>query len=166
RPRQARADGHRRQRPRHGGRRRPRARRRIRSGGVARTAGPGGRDVRGGPAVRRRMVGARRHSRDPRRNPPDRGGKPVISVLVVDDEQLVRSGLRMILESAPDVEVVGEAADGAEAVERARELRPDVVLLDIRMPGVDGLTAAARLAELPDPPRVVLLTTFDLDEYV
>jgi DNA-binding NarL/FixJ family response regulator len=90
----------------------------------------------------------------------------VISVLVVDDEQLVRSGLRMILESAPDVEVVGEAADGAEAVERARELRPDVVLLDIRMPGVDGLTAAARLAELPDPPRVVLLTTFDLDEYV
>jgi Response regulator containing a CheY-like receiver domain and an HTH DNA-binding domain len=90
----------------------------------------------------------------------------VISVLVVDDEQLVRSGLRMILESAPDLEVVGEAADGAEAVERARELRPDVVLLDIRMPGVDGLTAAARLAELPHAPRVVLLTTFDLDEYV
>ncbi|KUP98649.1 response regulator transcription factor [Thermobifida cellulosilytica] len=90
----------------------------------------------------------------------------MISVLVVDDEQLVRSGLRMILESAPDLEVVGEAADGAEAVERARELRPDVVLLDIRMPGVDGLTAAARLAELPHAPRVVLLTTFDLDEYV
>ncbi|MEY9211258.1 response regulator transcription factor [Thermobifida halotolerans] len=90
----------------------------------------------------------------------------MISVLVVDDEQLVRSGLRMILESASDLKVVGEAADGAEAVDRARELRPDVVLLDIRMPGVDGLTAAAGLAELPDAPRVVLLTTFDLDEYV
>jgi DNA-binding NarL/FixJ family response regulator len=90
----------------------------------------------------------------------------VISVLVVDDEQLVRSGLRMILESAPDLEVVGEAADGAEAVALARKLQPDVVLLDIRMPGMDGLTAAAHLAELPNAPKVVLLTTFDLDEYV
>ncbi|GAB3213535.1 response regulator [Marinactinospora thermotolerans] len=90
----------------------------------------------------------------------------MIRIVVVDDEQLVRSGLRMILDSADDLEVVGEGADGADAVRLARDLRPDVVLLDIRMPGVDGLTAAADLAALPTAPRVVLLTTFDLDEYV
>ncbi|MBE3001070.1 response regulator transcription factor [Nocardiopsis sp. HNM0947] len=90
----------------------------------------------------------------------------MIRTLLVDDELLVRSGLRMILDSAPDVEVVGEGNDGDEAVSLARELEPDVVLLDIRMPGADGLTAAGALAGLPNPPRVVLLTTFDLDEYV
>ncbi|WP_116248403.1 response regulator transcription factor [Nocardiopsis sp. FIRDI 009] len=90
----------------------------------------------------------------------------MIRTVLVDDENLVRSGLRMILESAPDIEVVGEGGDGDEAVRLARELSPDVVLLDIRMPGTDGLTAAARLTALPDAPRVVLLTTFDLDEYV
>ncbi|MFD6095301.1 response regulator [Nocardiopsis flavescens] len=90
----------------------------------------------------------------------------MIRTVLIDDEQLVRSGLRMILDSAPDIEVVGEGGDGAEAVRLAEELAPDVVLLDIRMPGVDGLTAAGRLAALPDAPRVVLLTTFDLDEYV
>ncbi|MFL1378593.1 MULTISPECIES: response regulator [unclassified Nocardiopsis] len=90
----------------------------------------------------------------------------MIRTVLIDDEQLVRSGLRMILDSAPDIEVVGEGGDGAEAIRLAEELDPDVVLLDIRMPGVDGLTAAARLAALPDPPHVVLLTTFDLDEYV
>ncbi|MDE3723251.1 response regulator transcription factor [Nocardiopsis sp. N85] len=90
----------------------------------------------------------------------------MIRTVLIDDEQLVRSGLRMILDSAPDIEVVGEGGDGAEAVRLAEELAPDVVLLDIRMPGVDGLTAAGRLSALPDPPRVVLLTTFDLDEYV
>lgn len=89
-----------------------------------------------------------------------------IRVLIVDDEQLVRAGLRMILEAAPDIEIAGEAADGAEATIQARSLRPDVVLLDIRMPGMDGLTAAKRIASLPDPPPVVLLTTFDLDDYV
>ena len=90
----------------------------------------------------------------------------MIRTLLVDDELLVRSGLRMILESAPDIEVVGEGDDGEDAVRLTRELRPDVLLLDIRMAGTDGLTAAARVTELPDPPRVVLLTTFDLDEYV
>ncbi|GAB3719977.1 response regulator [Nocardiopsis oceani] len=90
----------------------------------------------------------------------------MIRTLLVDDELLVRSGLRMILDSAPDIEVVGEGGDGDEAVRLTEELAPDVVLLDIRMPGSDGLTAAARLTDLPEPPRVVLLTTFDLDEYV
>ncbi|MBB6171403.1 DNA-binding NarL/FixJ family response regulator [Nocardiopsis mwathae] len=90
----------------------------------------------------------------------------MIRTILIDDEQLVRSGLKMILDSADDIEVVGEGADGAEAVRLARQLAPDVVLLDIRMPGVDGLTAAAELTALPNPPKVVLLTTFDLDEYV
>lgn len=90
----------------------------------------------------------------------------MIRTLLVDDELLVRSGLRMILEAAPDIEVVGEGGDGDEAVRLAGELTPDVVLLDIRMPGTDGITAAAMLTALPEPPRVVLLTTFDLDEYV
>lgn len=90
----------------------------------------------------------------------------MIRTLLVDDELLVRSGLRMILEADPGIEVVGEGSDGEEAVSLAEELGPDVVLLDIRMPGTDGLAAAARLSTLPRPPRVVLLTTFDLDEYV
>ncbi|KIH96828.1 LuxR family transcriptional regulator [Streptomonospora alba] len=90
----------------------------------------------------------------------------MIRTLLVDDEQLVRSGLRMILESAEDIDVVGEAGDGDESLELSARLEPDVVLLDIRMPGTDGLTAAASMAQLPRPPKVVLLTTFDLDEYV
>ena len=90
----------------------------------------------------------------------------MIRTLLIDDETLVRSGLRMILDAAPDIEVVGEGEDGEEAVRLADELSPDVVLLDIRMPGTDGITAASRLTALPDAPRVVLLTTFDLDEYV
>ncbi|MET8352858.1 MULTISPECIES: response regulator transcription factor [unclassified Micromonospora] len=88
----------------------------------------------------------------------------MIRVVVVDDEQLVRTGLRLILEAAPDIVVVGEAADGAGALEQAHRLRPDVMLLDVRMPGIDGLTAAPEVVAAG--PKVVMLTTFDLDEYV
>ncbi|PZG21244.1 response regulator [Nonomuraea aridisoli] len=90
----------------------------------------------------------------------------MIRVLVVDDEELVRSGLRLILEAAGDIAVVGEARDGVEAVSAVRRLRPEVVLMDVRMPGTDGLTAAGRVLTEPQPPKVIMLTTFDLDEYV
>jgi DNA-binding NarL/FixJ family response regulator len=90
----------------------------------------------------------------------------VTRLLIVDDEALVRAGLRMILESADDLEVVAEAEDGADAAEMVRRHRPDVVLMDIRMPRTDGLAATRELQELPEPPRVVVLTTFDLDDYV
>jgi DNA-binding NarL/FixJ family response regulator len=90
----------------------------------------------------------------------------VIRLLVVDDEQLVRSGLRMILESAAGIQVVAEAADGAKAVEQVRLHRPDAVLMDIRMPGMDGLAATREITTLADPPKVIVLTTFELDEYV
>jgi len=92
----------------------------------------------------------------------------VIRVLVVDDQFLVRSGLVALLRAAPGMEVVGEAADGAEAVALAAKTRPDVVLMDIRMPGTTGIEATRRiLAEAADPPpRILVLTTFDLDEYV
>ncbi|MEV3993857.1 response regulator transcription factor [Streptomyces sp. NPDC049837] len=89
-----------------------------------------------------------------------------VRVLLADDEDLVRSGMSMILQADPDIEVVAEAADGAEAVQLVRAHRPDVVLMDIRMPVVDGLTATTEITRLPDAPRVVVLTTFDLDEYV
>jgi DNA-binding NarL/FixJ family response regulator len=91
-----------------------------------------------------------------------------IRLLIVDDQELVRTGFRLFLETQDDLEVVGEAGDGAEAIERARELEPDVVLMDIRMPGMDGIEATARLigAGIEPPPRVLVLTTFDLDEYV
>jgi DNA-binding NarL/FixJ family response regulator len=89
----------------------------------------------------------------------------VISVLIADDQALVRGGFRMILEAQKDIEVVGEAADGREAVAQARELRPDVVLMDIRMPEVDGIEATRRLSD-SDSTCVLMLTTFDLDEYV
>jgi DNA-binding NarL/FixJ family response regulator len=87
-------------------------------------------------------------------------------VLIIDDEALVRAGLRMILESADDIDVVGEAGDGAEAVEAVKRCKPDVVLMDIRMPRLDGLAATTAVRELDGAPPVVILTTFDLDDYV
>ena len=91
-----------------------------------------------------------------------------IRVLVADDQEIVRTGLRMILDAQPGIEVVGEAADGREAVALARELRPDVCLFDIRMPEMDGIEATRQLAgpDVDDPLAIVVITTFDLDEYV
>lgn len=90
----------------------------------------------------------------------------MVRLVVVDDEPMVVAHLRAILGAAEDVEVVGDAGDGAEAVEAVLRYRPDVVLMDLRMPGVDGLTAIERIAALPEPPAVVALTTFDADAYV
>jgi DNA-binding NarL/FixJ family response regulator len=91
-----------------------------------------------------------------------------IRVLIADDQPLMRTGFRMILDAEPDLEVVGEAADGGDAVRLAGHARADVVLMDIRMPGMDGIEATRRLAGegVTDPVRVLILTTFDLDEYV
>jgi DNA-binding NarL/FixJ family response regulator len=97
-----------------------------------------------------------------------------LRVLIADDQALVRAGFRMILEAQPDIQVVAEAADGDSALRLARRHRPDIVLMDVRMPGLDGLEATRRLLAADDPvggagaptPRVVILTTFDLDEYV
>ena len=89
-----------------------------------------------------------------------------IRVLIADDQALVRSGFRMILEARDDLEVVGEAENGAQALELAREQEPDVVLMDVRMPVLDGVEATRRLLEAGSSARVIILTTFDLDEYV
>ena len=94
------------------------------------------------------------------------GVSPTIRVLVVDDDALVRSGLLMILGGARDIEVVGEAADGQAGVEAARQCEPDVVLMDIRMPRMDGLEATEIIGSWPEPPKVIVLTTFDADDYV
>jgi DNA-binding NarL/FixJ family response regulator len=90
----------------------------------------------------------------------------MIRVLVADDQALVRGGFRLILDLQKDIEVVGEASDGREAIEQSRALQPDVVLMDIRMPGLDGLEATRQLLTNPHPPHVLMLTTFDLDQYV
>ncbi|PVG81149.1 DNA-binding response regulator [Nocardioides gansuensis] len=89
-----------------------------------------------------------------------------VRVLIVDDDALVRASLVLMLGGQPDLEVVGEAADGAEAIARVESLRPDVVLMDIRMPRLNGLEATRALHSRPDPPAVIVLTTFDADDYV
>ncbi|HET8718719.1 MAG TPA: response regulator transcription factor [Nocardioidaceae bacterium] len=95
---------------------------------------------------------------------PDAGTS--IRVLVVDDDALVRSGLTMILGGAPDIEVVGEAGDGREGVRAARTTRPDIVLMDIRMPVLNGIEATEQLSAWSQPPKVIVLTTFDADDFV
>jgi DNA-binding NarL/FixJ family response regulator len=89
-----------------------------------------------------------------------------IGVLLADDQALVRDGFRALIDREPDMRVVAEAADGVEAIALTRRHRPDVVLMDIRMPHIDGLTATARVLALPEPPRVLVLTTFDRNEWV
>ena len=90
----------------------------------------------------------------------------MISVLLADDQALVRGGFRLILDAEPDIEVVGEAADGGQAIEKALQARPDVVLMDIRMPALDGIQATRQLVPKLPATRVVMLTTFDLDDYI
>jgi DNA-binding NarL/FixJ family response regulator len=92
----------------------------------------------------------------------------MIRVLIADDQEMVRAGFRMILDSQDGIEVIGDVANGIDAVQQAKEMRPDVCLMDIRMPGIDGLEATKQLAgpEVRNPVRVVVVTTFDLDEYV
>ena len=104
----------------------------------------------------------------PTEPPLDEGGPPAIRVLIADDQEIIRTGRRMILNAQGGIDVVGEAADGREAVALARRLRPDVCLFDIRMPHVDGIEATRQLAgpEVEHPLAVVVITTFDLDDYV
>jgi DNA-binding NarL/FixJ family response regulator len=90
----------------------------------------------------------------------------VIRILIADDQELVRTGFHVVLDAEPDLEVVGEAADGLAAIEAAETLRPDVVLMDIRMPNLDGIEATRRIAAGDGSPRILILTTFDLDDYV
>src|SRR5262249_29193989 len=129
---------------------------RARAGGDDRTRGGLRRTHRDRSAARWRVPGLRRS--------PD--GLPGIRVLVADDPALVRGGFRSILETQPDIEVVGEAEDGLDAVEQAAQTAPDVVLMDIRMPRMDGIAATHRILAAPAPPKVLILTTFDLDDYV
>ncbi|HEU5387309.1 MAG TPA: response regulator transcription factor [Streptosporangiaceae bacterium] len=90
----------------------------------------------------------------------------MISVLIADDQDLVREGLRMLLEAEPDLTVAGEAADGSQALDQARRLDPDVILMDVRMPGLNGIEATTRLVQAGSRARILMLTTFNLDEYV
>src|SRR4051812_32094844 len=161
----------------------------VAAGGVGGAAGVGGGGGPGGGGAstasgggggwrHRRHAGAGRRPRRHRRGgaasgrwlpgPRPPAGALVISVVIADDQALVRGGFRALLDAQPDVTVAGEAADGDAAVRLALEVRPDVVLMDIRMPGVDGLTATRRIAEDDRLAgvKVVILSTFDLDEYV
>ena len=90
----------------------------------------------------------------------------MISVLIADDQDLIRKGLRMLVEAEPDLRVVGEAGDGSQALAQARRLDPDVILMDVRMPGLDGIQATARLVQAGSRAKILMLTTFNLDEYV
>ncbi|MEU8355675.1 response regulator transcription factor [Nonomuraea sp. NPDC048882] len=109
-----------------------------------------------------------RTTSNPTNNPPKGVTKGPTRILLADDQESIRHAFRIILDSQPDMTVIAEAATGTAAVEQARHLRPDVVLADIRMPGLDGLEVTRLLAgpNVPDPIRVVVVTTFDLDEYV
>jgi len=89
-----------------------------------------------------------------------------IRVVVADDQGMVRSGFTVLLNAQPDIEVIGEAVNGREAISQAAGLRPDVILMDVRMPVLDGLQATREISRLPDPPKILVLTTFDLDDYV
>ena len=132
-------------------RRRPRHRRDARARDDAR------RHARGRAAARGRL---------PRPRPPAAGGIVTIGVVLADDQALVRGGFRMILDNKADLEVLGEAADGREAVALVERLKPDVVLMDVRMPDVDGLEATRRIVGAGSPARIIVLTTYDVDEYV
>ena len=124
------------------------------------------RDARAGRPLRRLpRRGPARGRRVPRARAPARGGAVSIRVLIADDQSLVRAGFRLVLENHPDLEVVGEASNGEEAIHSARRLDPDVVLMDIRMPELDGI-AATRAITGAQAARVLVLTTYDLDEYV
>ncbi len=128
-----------------------------------------GRHARAGDDVRRRTRGGRgrrRRFHRPRAAPPHHPGVRVIRVLLADDQALVRGGFRLILDAEPDIEVVAEAADGEQAVAGALETKPDLVLMDIRMPVLDGIEATRRLVPQLGATRVVMLTTFDLDDYI
>ncbi len=150
-------------RPGPGGQRGPRrrGRRRPRPGRHAGAHHDAGREPGRGPDRRRRVPGGR----GPAGEPP-RGGGVTIRVLVADDQGMVRSGFSILLNAQPDIEVVGEAVNGQEAVTRAAELRPDVILMDVRMPVLDGLQATRQIAAADGAPKVLVLTTFDLDDYV
>src|SRR4051794_38314685 len=153
-------------RPRAGARgRKRRAQRRV----VERLRARPGRHARARGAVRRYARDRAARRRRLRRPLPSPRGVPrmTVRVLIVDDQSLVRAGFRMILDAESEIEVVGEASDGLEAVLAARQMEPDVILMDVRMPNVDGLEATRRLLDGRDEgPRILILTTFDLDEYV